>query len=114
VRNLLKRLGEKAKITKPLNSHGFRHSRITEMVRKGYGESIVKKIAWGHQNSKMMGVYAHLMDDNVDEVIAEKYGIKSATSRERDTSWIRCSIQGVSASISRGPGSVISVETGLD
>jgi len=84
VRNCLKRIGKKAGINKPLNPHGFRHSRITEMVREGFGEAIVKKVAWGHQNSKMMAVYTHLVDDDVDRAIAEKYGIVSAAKKIRD------------------------------
>ncbi|MCX6690999.1 MAG: site-specific integrase [Methanoregula sp.] len=75
----------RAGITKHITPHIFRHSRATHMIRQGYGESIVKKLLWGNLNSEMFSVYLHLVDSDVERVIAEKAGVapKEELSRSK-------------------------------
>ena len=71
----LRIIAERAGITKHITPHIFRHSRATDLIRQGYGEAIVKKLLWGNLNSKMFNTYLHLVDADVERVVAEKTGV---------------------------------------
>ncbi len=81
----LRIIAARAGITKHITPHIFRHSRATHMIRQGYGEAIVKKLLWGNLDSKMFSVYLHLVDSDVDRVVAEKAGVtpKDELSRSK-------------------------------
>ncbi len=65
IREMLGKIAKKAGITKPVNPHAFRHSQASDMVKRGYNESILrKKLGWT-PDSKMIGRYVHLNDDDV-------------------------------------------------
>ncbi|MHB8566458.1 MAG: hypothetical protein ACYC7D_09995 [Nitrososphaerales archaeon] len=59
--------------------HLFRHTSATEFMRKGKGSQGVmcKRYGWT-AGSRMSSVYAHLVDDDVEEAIAKS----DATSEE--------------------------------
>jgi integrase/recombinase XerD len=82
----LRIIASRAGIKKHISPHLFRHSRATTLIRQGYGEAIVKKILWGNLNSKMFNTYLHLVDQDVEKVIAEKHGIIPKEHRERSKS----------------------------
>lgn len=54
----------------------LRHSRITSMVANKIPESVIKLQAWGSLSTPMMATYTHLSNDQVDDVLLEKAGIK--------------------------------------
>ncbi len=68
-------IAARAGITKHITPHIFRHTRVTELIRQGYGEAYVKKIIWGNLSSEMFSRYLHLVDADVERVAAEKAGI---------------------------------------
>lgn len=62
---MLKKIGKKAGIDKPISAHKFRHAEATLMVQQGYNEAIIrKKLGWS-PSSTMIARYQHLDDDDV-------------------------------------------------
>jgi len=79
----LRIIAGRAGITKHITPHIFRHSRATHLIRQGYGEAIVKKLLWGNLNSKMFNTYLHLVDSDVERVVAEKAGVAPKEQRSK-------------------------------
>jgi integrase/recombinase XerD len=72
---MLKKIGKKAGIKKPVSCHKFRHAQATDMVIRGYQESIIrKKLGWT-DDSRMIATYTHLVDDDVINATLEKSGM---------------------------------------
>jgi site-specific recombinase XerD len=86
----LRVIAKRAGITKHITPHIFRHSRATILIRQGYGEAIVKKLLWGNLNSKMFSTYLHLVDSDVERVIAEKAGIITKEQRSKTLEARQC------------------------
>jgi len=76
VRRILDRLQEKTTITKRLNPHLFRKSRITHLVAENYQESIIKKTMWNNLNTKMFQTYVKLGKDDINAEMLAKAGVK--------------------------------------
>jgi len=72
----LRKIALSAGIKRHITPHIFRHSRITHLIRQGYQESVVKRMCWGNLNTDMFSVYLHLVDQDVDNEVASKMGIK--------------------------------------
>lgn len=71
---MLKKIGEKSGIEKPISAHKFRHAQATYMVIRGYSDSIIrKKLGWS-QDSKVISRYQHLTDSDVIDATLEKAG----------------------------------------
>jgi integrase/recombinase XerD len=83
-------IAKRAGITKHITPHIFRHTRATILIRQGYGEAIVKKLLWGNLNSKMFSTYLHLVDSDVERVIAEKAGIITKEERSKTLEARQC------------------------
>ena len=71
----LQTITERAGIEKRVTPHLFRHSRITQMIRNGYSESIIKKMMWGNINTKEFETYLHLCNKDIDNEVFCKNGI---------------------------------------
>jgi integrase len=70
----LKKIGEKSGIGKPVTPHKFRHAQATDMVLRGYQESVIrKKLGWT-ADSRMIARYQHIADDDVINATAEMAG----------------------------------------
>ncbi|GAB7016743.1 hypothetical protein JCM10550A_21130 [Methanogenium cariaci] len=76
-------IATRAGVTKHVTPHIFRHSRITHMLQQGVNESIIKLIAWGHQDTDMLATYGHLCDRDTDKAMAELAGIKLESTRTK-------------------------------
>ena len=72
----LDRIAYRAGLKKRVNPHVFRHSRITHLVREGISESVIKAVAWGSQDSRMLKTYLHLTGQDVDNEMLRLYGIE--------------------------------------
>jgi integrase len=72
---LLRRLRTKAGIKKRIYPHLFRHTRATKLLAK-LPESVGAKFLGWVPGSKMVRVYVHLSQEDVEEKILEMYGIK--------------------------------------
>lgn len=71
---MLKKIGKKSGIDKPISAHKFRHAQATDMVIRGYNDSIVrKKLGWS-PDSKVISRYQHLTDNDVINATLEKAG----------------------------------------
>jgi site-specific recombinase XerD len=86
----LRVIAKRAGITKHITPHIFRHTRATILIRQGYGEAIVKKLLWGNLNSKMFSTYLHLVDSDVERVVAEKAGIITKEQRSKTLEARQC------------------------
>lgn len=76
-------IATRAGIEKRITPHLFRHSRITEMIRDGFNESVIKRICWGNINTPMFNTYAHLTDQDIEREIAEHAGIEQKSMRKK-------------------------------
>lgn len=56
----------------------IRHSRITNMVRGDIPESVIKLQGWGNLSTQMMATYTHLSNDNIDDILLSKAGLRKA------------------------------------
>jgi site-specific recombinase XerD len=73
----LKRIAARAKISKKITPHLFRHSRITHLIREGVSESVIKLMMWGNLTTDMFQTYAHLTGTDIDNEILSTYGISA-------------------------------------
>ena len=81
--NLIHGLLKDAKIHKRGNLHVFRHSRVVDMLIKGYSPSIIQKVM-GWTSLDMLQTYGHLVDSDVhNEVMRIESG---ETPQERKKS----------------------------
>lgn len=78
----LDRIALRAGITKRVNPHVFRHSRITHLVCEGISESVIKAVAWGSQDSRMLKTYLHLTGQDVDNEMLRLYGIDTPEKKK--------------------------------
>jgi site-specific recombinase XerD len=72
---IFKKLAKKAGITRPVHLHLMRKTRITHMVRENYNETVIKLVAWGNTNTRMMPTYTRLSEENVDNELLNHGGI---------------------------------------
>ncbi len=72
----IKKIAKRAGIKKNVRPHLFRHSRVTHLQRLGVPEPIIKKMCWGHQDTKMLGIYGHLHDEDIDNALLSLHGIQ--------------------------------------
>ncbi len=72
---LLKRLAEKAQITKRVHFHAFRHARATDLASKLKEQQLKVYFGWTN-DSRMTGTYVHLAGEDLDDDILRINGIK--------------------------------------
>jgi len=77
IREILRRLGRRAGMTKKVNPHSFRHARATQLAGMNVGDAVMKEIFGWEKDSRMASVYYHLSGKNVDEVLLKINGIKT-------------------------------------
>ena len=66
---LIHRCGERAKLEKRVYPHCLRHSRLTELSRRGANEQVLKFYAGWSDTSDMPSIYCHISAQDVDETI---------------------------------------------
>ena len=80
---ILKKVSERAGITKRVHPHLFRHSRLTELA-KDYTESELKIMAGWTGSSNMAAVYVHLSGGDIEKKILEKNGLINGNGDDPD------------------------------
>jgi integrase len=71
----IRRIARDAGIQKKVTPHLFRHTAITNLVRAGVSESVIKKMMWGSLSSEMLATYLHLTGEDTDRAILEANGL---------------------------------------
>ena len=73
----IKKIAERAGISRHITPHIFRHSKITHLVRDRMQESMIKKIGWGNLTTTMLEkCYAHVEDEDVINEAARVAGVE--------------------------------------
>jgi len=67
----------------------FRHTRATRLLAK-VPETIGAKYMGWVNGSKMVGVYVHLAQEDVDEAILRMHGIKTNSNNNKDLEVKQC------------------------
>jgi len=62
---ILKDASKRAAIGKNMHAHIFRHSRATDLLRRGVQETIIKRMLGWTANSRMLSRYTHLSNADV-------------------------------------------------
>lgn len=84
IAQIITRAGERARIHKRVHPHLFRKSRITELVRRNFQESVIKESMWGNLSTNMFKTYVRLSEKDVDDEFLERAGIKTKTEKEEN------------------------------
>lgn len=79
----IKRIAQRAGITKRITPHLFRHTRITHLLQEGMKESTLKMMMWGSVSSDMLKTYAHLTGLDIDTEISRLYGMEAGQGTTR-------------------------------
>lgn len=87
--DVLKELGVRTGIDKPMNPHHFRHSRATELAKKLTEAQLCEYMGWVI-GSREAATYVHLSGRDMDEAILEMYGIKTEKTKETAFKPIDC------------------------
>ncbi|KUK05120.1 MAG: integrase/recombinase XerD [Methanosarcinales archaeon] len=83
----LKKVARRAGIRKRIYPHLFRHTRATKILTE-ITESVGARYMGWVPGSKMVGVYLHLTDRDVEDAILEMHGLKKES--EKDLEVRRC------------------------
>ncbi len=84
----LKKIAKRAGIKKRIYAHLFRHTRATKLLQQVSEVVGAKYMGWV-PGTKMVKVYIHLADQDVERAILEMYGIKPA-EEDGDIKVLQC------------------------
>ncbi len=87
--HLIKKAAARAGIDKHVFVHLFRHSRLTDLAKKGLNEMELRLIAGWENSSNMPATYLHLSGADVDDKVLAIHGIIPEEKEERVKSTIR-------------------------
>jgi len=83
IRVTIKNIGQDAGIKKRINPHSFRHKAITTWILDGLNEQEVKhRAGWSRGSMQMFKIYANFTDDEINQKIFERYGLKTEGKRQ--------------------------------
>lgn len=80
--NIVIRAAKRAGIEKNVHAHLFRHSKLTDLTKKGLGEMELRIFAGWENSSNMPSTYIHLSDKDVGDKILAISGIKQIEKEE--------------------------------
>lgn len=81
---ILKQAAKAAGIEKHISPHLFRHSSITQAVRDGLGEQVIKSIYWGNPETGMLKTYSHITGNDIINAVRERYGLSIEPKKKKD------------------------------
>jgi len=82
MRKTIADIGVKAGIKKRVNPHSFRHLAITHWILDGYNEQEIKhRAGWSKGSSQMFKIYGNFTDQEINDRIFEKCGLKTEDKR---------------------------------
>jgi site-specific recombinase XerD len=81
---ILKEAAKRAEIKKRVHPHLLRHSRATELARKGLNESLMKGFFGWQQSSEMANIYVHLAGRDIDSALLKLYGFEEDEEKKTE------------------------------
>jgi len=96
-RGMLKDMAKKAKITKPVNPHNFRHSRATELAKQFTESQLCQYMGWA-TGSKEAATYVHLSGRDMDNAILKVNGLAEEEPEKSQFKPITCPRCGITNS----------------
>lgn len=83
IRIMLQTVAKDAGITKRVNLHSLRHKAITSWILDGLNEQEVKhRAGWSRGSMQMLKIYANFTDNEINDRIFERYGLKTEDKRQ--------------------------------
>ena len=83
IRVTIQNIARDAGIKKRVNPHSFRHKAITSWILDGLNEQEVKhRAGWSKGSMQMLKIYANFTDDEINNKIFERYGLKTEGKRQ--------------------------------
>ncbi len=83
IRVTIQKIARDAGIKKRVNPHSFRHKAITDWILDGFNEQEVKhRAGWSKGSMQMLKIYANFTDDEINNKIFERYGLKTEDKRQ--------------------------------
>jgi len=83
IRITIQNIARDAGIKKRVNPHSFRHKAITSWILDGLNEQEVKhRAGWSKGSMQMLKIYANFTDDEINNKIFERYGLKTEDKRQ--------------------------------
>lgn len=79
----LRKYSKRAEIKKRVFCHLFRHTRLTELDKKGLSHTAMKNFAGWSRNSNMPSVYSHFSAQDTKDLIYEADGITQPKIRKK-------------------------------
>lgn len=110
IRSTIARIAKEAGITKRVNPHVFRHTRVTELLKLGMREPELKKSMWGSVSTDMLKNYEHLVAADVDNEYKRVYGLEQGEKIKP----ILASVQCPNCHTINGKGAQFCVVCGMD
>jgi integrase/recombinase XerD len=89
IAKMIKTAAKDAGIKKKVTPHLFRHSAITQAVRDGLPETVLKKIMWGNKETGMLRTYAHLSNPDIVNAVKARYGMPIEQKKSQDRKNLR-------------------------
>lgn len=82
IRITLKKIATKAGIKRRIHSHLFRHKAITNWILEVFNEQIINhRAGWSKGSTQMFKIYSNFTDQEMNDLIYEKYGLKQENKR---------------------------------
>ena len=81
----IRRIAQAAGVKKKVTPHLFRHTAITNLIRSGVQESVIKKMMWGSLSSEMLATYLHMTGEDIDRAILEANGLAPKVKKRTPT-----------------------------
>ena len=89
VRMTLKNIVKRAGVKRRIHTHLFRHKAITNWILDGFNEQTINhRAGWSKGSTQMFKIYSNFTDQEMNDTIYEKYGIK--TEDKRHVTLISC------------------------
>jgi site-specific recombinase XerD len=77
---------KKSGIKKKVSTYYLRHSRVTQMMKDGITESVIKLQGWGSLRTNMLSTYTHLTNADMDKVLLTHAGIVTEPEKDKEVS----------------------------
>jgi len=84
ISQVIERAAARAGVTKRIHPHLLRKSRITELVKKNYQESVLKETFWANPDTTMFRTYLKLSEKDIDDEFLKKAGLKTENEINAD------------------------------